>query len=537
MRKLLLLAAMPALGLTAFADDIPDPTIIDNTNAYYMSPNAEYMVSDGYVGMQILDLKTGERYDYTEGAIGGHYEPGIGRCISNNGIILSNSASYWKDGSWSRIKVPSFARYINLVNSITPDGTRICGSLGMNGMSTDDSDVLRQAPCIWNWDEVKGAFGDPVMLPRPELDFSGRVPQMITAVDISEDGKIIVGQIVTAMGTFIYPIIYRENAEGVWEYEIPDYDKLHPEGYVFPEFPSEQAPAVPQIESFMSEDELNAYLAALEAYNNSGYSTPYPEYEDFMTQEEINAYNDAVAKFNVEYEAWSSKFHRWYNAFWTLAARVPNCQYNSIRISPDGRNYVSTVLVEILGDSMDTDRVDSYIYMTDLQTKAVTKYEQMPNFCLSYFGNDGVALAVTGLQEESQSYVLSEGKCTDMRAWITSRIPQYDAWMEENMTQGIDVNIFNEETGEFETIYDERVLTGRACSTPDLSVITLGVTNVWDYLDEGYSYIFDMMAGNGVAAVSPAVGENAIYDLYGRRLKNVSAPGIYIVNGEKKVVH
>lgn len=536
MNKFLLLAALPVMGLCAVAEEIPDPKAIGNSNAYYMSSNAQYMVSDGYVGLQIFDLKSGQSYDYTDESPSGHYEAGIGRCISDNGIVLSLNGEYWKDGKWTALKFPSNARLGCMGSSITPDGRRICGIAGMYNMGTDDSDRLRDAPFIWNWDDSKEDFGQPVKLPYPDKDFTGRTPQMVTAIDISADGKTIVGQVMTAAGTVQYPIIYRENADGEWSYELPDRDALYPEGFVFPEWVEGDGPVLPSFETYMTYEELISYNEAYTAYINSGYVLPEPQYQDYMTSSEIEEYEQAMAEFNKEYEEWSKKFYAWFDAYNRIASSIPDFQFNSIRISPDGKTYANTVLEEEEIGNTGNFRQLSYIYVFDIETGDVIKYEQKDDFIFTYLGDNGVALAVTNLLVEPQSYVLTNGECIDMRTWITTWIPQYDSWMEENMVQGIDVTEFDEELGEDVIVYKEMVLTGRACATPDLSVITLGVTNVWDYMDEGNTYVFDMKYGNGVTSIRPEGGESMIFDLYGRKLKNVKAPGIYIINGEKILV-
>ncbi|MDE6291211.1 MAG: hypothetical protein K2M16_06740 [Muribaculaceae bacterium] len=536
MNKFLLLAGLSALGLSTTAAEIPDPITIVNSNAYYMSPNAQYMVSDGYVGLQIFDLVSGQTYDYTDGSPEGHYEASIGRCVSDNGIVLSLSGKYWMNGKWYAMKIPSNAGYGCIGSSITPDGKRICGIIGLSGMNPDDSDQLRDVPFIWNWDETKEDFGQPVKLPYPDKDFTGRTPQMVTAIDISADGKTIVGQVMTALGNIQYPIIYREDAQGEWSYEIPDRDALYLEGYDFPQYPSDEGPSLPSFETYMSGEEVIAYNEAYDAYIRSGYTLPEPQYQDYMTVSEVEEYERAMAKYTKEYEDWSARFNAWISAYYRIASTIPGYQFNSIRISPDGQTYANTVLVEEEIGNTGYFRQLSYIYVFDIESGSVTKYEQKDNFIFTYLGDKGVALAVTNLLGEPQSYVLTDGDCIDMRTWITTRIPQYDSWMEENMLQGVEVAEFDPELGEEVITYKELVLTGRACATPDLSVITLGVTNVWDFMDEGNTYVFDMKYGLGVSSVLPDEHERCVYDLSGRRLKNADAPGIYVINGEKKVV-
>lgn len=539
MKQLLLITGMSALASTAIAQNAPLPKTIENSDAYAISANAKYLVSDGYSGLRIYNIEANASFDYTDGSDYGKCFTGFANCVSDNGIIIgydsNEGAAYWKDGAWRKIKSPANSTGSSLVNSITTDGRRICGTAGMASISYD-ADVLRQVPCIWNWDEKKGDFGDPVILPHPNLDYSGRVPQLVTAIDISQDGKTIVGQVVTAVGLIKYPIIYKENEAGEWNYVIPEEKELYPEGFVFPEYPGDEGPIYPQFEAYMTESEVNAYNDAYTAYRDSGYTIPEPQYTDYMTPEEIEAYDKAMAEYQVVAPEWSKKFNAWYTAYLQIGVRIPDYEFNSIRISPDAKFYANTVLVTEEGATTEELVSYSYIYVYDLESGAVTKYEQHPDFILTYVANGGITLAATNLTDDPEGYVLSEGNCIDMQSYISGRVPEYGTWMDENMMQGIDVLEINEDTGEPELVYVEKVITGRPCGTPDLSVIALGVNNVWDLIDDGTSYIFDLRATGGVSSIEMTEKNVSIYDLYGRRLKDATAPGIYIVNGEKKVV-
>ena len=105
--------------------------------------------------------------------------------------------------------------------------------------------------------------------------------------------------------------------------------------------------------------------------------------------------------------------------------------------------------------------------------------------------------------------------------------------MKDNMTFAYEA--FDMETGEITEV--EELMSGRAVSTPNLEVMGLTVQNIWDYMTDGEAFIFNVAeasAVNGIEADNN--GETVIYDLQGRKLNNAEAPGIYIINGEKKVV-
>ena len=123
--------------------------------------------------------------------------------------------------------------------------------------------------------------------------------------------------------------------------------------------------------------------------------------------------------------------------------------------------------------------------------------------------------------------------------WLNKKFPKYANWMDENMRFTYEEYILNEETWEYEGVLKEDALmTGRGVATPDFSVVALTVENVWDFMTEADAYLFDIESAiAGVESVRPAVeGEKEIYDLSGRKLNSVSAPGIYIINGKKQVV-
>lgn len=541
MKQILLITVASALCFPAFAADQLEPKMLENSIAYALSPNGQYVVSDGFSGMKIFDLKSNKVYDYTEESDNDKYTPGISQCVSDNGIVLGyledHDPSYWIEGEWHLIDIPDYATSSNIVHAITPDGHRVCGSIGVAKMSYGNDDVLMQAPCIWDWDSSTGTFGSPVMLPHPDLDFTGRVPQMITAVSISHDGKTIAGQIVNATGMLAYPILYTENEDGEWSYVIPDEAALHPDGKVFPEYPGDQGPAYPSEESFMTPAEIQEYTNAIQEYYESGYTLPYPQYKDFMTQEEIEAFNEAMADYKVVNDIWKSKFDAWMKTFYEIKALVPDYQFNSIRISPDGKKYANTITVTGERDpSSWFVTTDTYIWVYDIETGDVTKYEQQKDFVLTYLGNDGVALAYIKKNEAPQSFVLKDGNAIEMYSWISEHKPAYKEWMEENLVFEVAQNVWNEELEDYEIVYKEVLLTGRAYSTPDLSKIVLGIENVWDFMDDGISYVFDMAESTGVSQVEPENVKTTIYDLCGRKLRNASAPGIYIINGEKKVI-
>lgn len=541
MKKFLLLSGAVAISLSAMADALA-PKVLSDAWFVAVSPNGTYAASALYGTVNIYDLSTGAVNTYGEES--GTFSLGIGKCVSDNGIVLGStddvSADYWKDGEWYSLSVPENAVSVNLANAITPDGSRICGSIGVGGISFD-GDALMQAPCIWN--ATADGYSEAVMLPYPEVDLSGRVPMYITAVDMSDDGKLIIGQVQNATGMMSYPILYTENADGEWSYKIVHEELLNPGGVEFPAYPGE-GPAWVDPVSFMTPEELAEYDLAVKECEESGYSIPYPELIDYMSSDELTAYNEAVEAYEEEYAIWYEQWEAWMDLLSEVLEAAPVYEFNSVRMSPDGKTFGCTVSVP--GENDDPfgwgpGAGSNNVWVFDVATDAITKYDQNDDLNLTYMCNDGVAMAANSTGSASVGFVLKNGEMTTLIDWMTANAPAYAEWIKENMTFEVEVYEMNEETGDWESEVTEVLMTGRPVATPDLSVILTTLENTFDWSEEGEiwmsrGYVFNISEAGAVDVVTPASSENTIYDLSGRKLRNAEVPGIYIINGEKKVV-
>ncbi|MDE5998448.1 MAG: hypothetical protein K2G77_09600 [Muribaculaceae bacterium] len=537
MKKLLLLTGISAISLAALAE-VQEPKLIDDAIICSISPDGTYAVSQGLGKLRILNLITGEEYTKYGESENGEYYAGDGNCVSNNGIVVASTPDnpyplYWKDGKWHNLPVPSSAMISNFAQAINADGSRMCGTLRIAGMGNKD-DMLMVAPCVWN---AEGdGYSMPVMLPHPEFDYSGSVPQYITAIDISADGKVVVGQIRDANGILNYPIIYRENENGEWSYEIPHEELINPDKLEAAPFPGD-GPIIPQFESYMTSEEIAAYDEAFQEYVDSGCQIPCPEYWDFMTLEEIEAYNNAVDEYNEKAIAYNEKYVAWATYIFSVANSSPDYAFNQVRISPDGKTIGCTVQIVGEFDPMTGyPTVENTVWLMDLTSDKITKYNKDGDININYVANNGIGIGNTSSGAASNSYILQDGEAKDIVEWMNTQVPAYASWINDNMIFTYEDEVYNEANGNTETIYTEGVLTGRATATPDMSVISLSIQNIWDYMDDGIAYIFDIKGGNGVETVAPSTEEQTIYDLSGRKLNNAAAPGIYIINGKKKVV-
>ena len=372
------------------------PKVYPDNAFRWLSPNGIYAVSSLYETLTIHNLVTGEENEYVEEYFGGN-----GNAVSNNGIVvgssaLTESAAYWKNGQWYDIESAA-GRTLSYANGISIDGSRIVGTVSPDSYA-GDFEGLMLVPCYWDVQE-DGTVGELHLLPFPNKDLTGRTPQYVTAISVSNDGKTIAGQIQDFSGFIVQPIIYQQNEDGEWNYTLIQNDLYHPEGIVLPEDPGDfegtepsyedymteeelaayleavdnyynSQPIYPEFTDFMSEEERAAYLAAveefyetwegdfpnyedymtaeelaayLEAVDNYYNSQPiYPEYTDFMTEEEKAAYLAAYEAYMTAYNEWDEKFMTYQLAFQELAENVPILVFNNVLLSADGKSYVTS---------------------------------------------------------------------------------------------------------------------------------------------------------------------------------------------------
>lgn len=342
MKKSLLLIAGSLVAASAFATN--DPVVYVDQMIQKMSSDANWLVDDSGAGsLVIIDRANDKKYEYIAEEDGGaeYYSISIGNCISNNGIVLASitpgmmDASYWQNGEWHSLPLKEEDTGMCAANGITADGTRICGNVGQTEFSIDASSIMA-LPAVWTMG-ADGKFGDYTPLPHPELDFTGRVPQYITAVVISDDGKTIIGQIRDYTGSCCQPIVYTEDADGKWSYTLLLNDLFNPDGTEWPVWPGDDAP---YIMDYMTAAEKAAYDEAMERYNAAyeEYQANKPMPEDYLSAEEKAEWQEAVDNWDPtqsyfppsatefmteeEYAKYEADLDAWY-----AEAQAPNIIY------------------------------------------------------------------------------------------------------------------------------------------------------------------------------------------------------------------
>lgn len=565
MNKTLLFLAAAAAATPAFGA-IKAPVIYDNASFNCISANGQYAVSEIYGTLIVYNLKDNSETAY-EADDTHYYGVGHGRCMTADGnIIIGNTtqacdAAYCEAGEWKQLNVPDPEK-TNLSNAVTPDGKRICGTIGNHKMTISE-DVLMEAPVYWDRQE-DGTYGEYHLLPYPEKDFFGETPQYVTAINLSDDGKVIVGLVTDCSGSMLYPIVYTQADNGEWSYSLPTKDLFNPDNLPAAVKPGD-GPMRPSEEQFMTEEEIAAYQEALQAYRESGYNQElYPKYEDYMTNEEKAAFDEAYAAWETEQAAWQEQSDAWYAYFEQVLASSPSFVFNNIMVSPDGKTIASTLEVR-KDDPLSYMPETVYIPATiDIATGKLTKYESEKSMIVSCIAADGTVLAAdprdpfNSLVYVKEGYVIRGGQITKLSDYLTSLSPEYGVWLKENMTHEVATGvIYDEDLEDYVEVYEEVTFTGIPVATPDMKVLAFWNDCPWDMMGFAQSVVIDLTEEAGISAAEAdgdsnialdadgnlTVGANVVsvtvYDLAGATVASVENPagtvalglnsGVYVV--------
>lgn len=547
MKKVLLLCLSSLAVASAAAYD--GAKTFAEAYAQCASPNGQYFVGDQLGTLTIYDrtkdapviLEYNDDYEYVTG---------LGNCVSNTGIVLCNQnptvekPTYWYNGEWFEVSVPEGGWFGAQLHGITPDGKRIVGTVDISGQPDATTSAL-QVPAYWDVNE-DGSYGEYNLLPVPAKDFTGRDPQYITATYVSENGKVVAGQIVDRTGLYIQPIVYTQDDNGDWSYSLPLANIF--DASKSPEYPGDE-PEEPTAKSMLSEDQLAQYKADYEAWKQAGGSyADKPQYEDYLTDEQKEELEAAMEVYYADYDVWAEEMAA-YNEFWES---LPMFMFNDIRMSPDGSVITSTAQVMASRWSI------TYVpYVINLATNEVSQ--------LSFEGNNeplvvtqiidaNTFLAFNTLQSEiPKGFVIKDGQLIDIYDFICEASEEVKEWADENLLHTYE--LWDEETDD---VYPVDIsYSGMVVASQDLSVVSICTNS--KYWGEGYTqylHVIDLNATNGVTDVAvrdSKIGFDAsgnlslsddiagaqVYDLSGRLVvaegdsASKLASGLYIVRARR----
>lgn len=568
MKKFLLTLAVATATMAVNANDIA-PIAFEGEALSSVSPSGQWVcgqIADGSV--VIHNLETGEVWPYLSDGITLNYYVGLGNAVSNTGVVIgatkTDNACYWENGKWYELRVPN-PQFISNTGSITPDGNVICGGVGRANFGIDADDLML-APAVW-YRQDNGTYGNAVLLPHPDLDYTGRVPQYITAICISDDGKTVAGQIRDFTGYMHEPIVYQCDDEGNWTYKLLARELLNPNNVQFPEWPGELPDDVlmPSQEWYMTPEQIAAFVEA----NNKWYEDGMPDgkmptYEQFMTPEQIAEYRAAMKEFQEIYIPWQANFDNFMEAYMEYAGTGTSFLFNNVRMSPDGKYYVSTADYLLDPSRPASSRYNVSPIVIEIETDDVTYLNPRGTLYVNGVTSDYTVYANSpggGDTGTYQTYVYPQMSTNPVSLYdyVYDLNPVMGEWMEDNMLHDVIMGLNS--SGGF--ITEEMLCTGVGVATPDQKyILTNNTTYSWfDYNGgaEFMSYLFspDYLAGveeigaaaeyslkaigGGMLKVTGSFATVEVYGLAGEKVFSVANPGdaintglgngIYVVRG------
>lgn len=545
MKKVLLLTLGGMLATSAVA---LEPQVYADAQWLAMSPNGQYAAGDWNGNLVIVDFVSGQRYDFAASEASDNlYIVGSGNAVSDNGVVLCSNksqltAAYWYDGDWYDISVPKYS-VDNQLHGVTADGSRI---VGIVDMVAGGSNVLN-VPAYWDRNE-DGSYGEYQLLPFPEADFRGAIPQYVTATCVSEDGKTIVGQYVDRSGRYCQPIVYKQATDGSWSYSLPlerYYDVSD-----MPENPGTY-PAEPNFKDYTTPELYEAWYQAYKEYMASGYKKDMePDWTEYASPEDQAIYIAVVEQWKEDCAAWMEAYEALEE--WNKTHAFPEFQFNDVRLTVDGKFLVTTY--SKLASGVAGTREAVYIYtpwVVNVETGEVTEYFFGSNVIATQIINEKTILAFNGIQAMSPTgYIVKDGECWDIASYLKTNAPQYQTWVNDNINHP--KNVYDPET---DSVSKQDVYyTGMAVASRDMSVLGFWTQgDAWgDSVHDTYAYVVGLDglgAVNTVATAESHIGFDAagnlvlsddicsaaVYDLSGRLViadaNNAGelASGIYIV--------
>lgn len=525
MKKFTLFSVCLATMASAFAGNYEEVFYDEYLTA--LSPDGRFAagaIDDGSVVIRNLESEDEFPYFYDERAGISYYIGTGGSPISNTGIVTGstngNNAAYWEKGEWKELKT-IYPEFMSNATSITPDGSVICGGVGMDQLSVDAENTML-VPAVW-YRQADGTYGAPVLLPHPELDFTGRVPQYITAVAISDDGNTVAGQIRDYTGFMHEPILYTRDASGEWSYTLLYPELINPLNIEFPQYPGEyEGSPMPTQEWFMTEEELADFL---EAWENA--TDTYPTYEEFMTKDEIRQYQEAYEAYLEEFTPWETAYENFFNAYSRVLDEGYSFLFNNVYLTPDGKYYATSREITVSEDQFTHYEVR---YPVVLSTDGSGKFDlngAFPELSIltSSVSADGLVLATSIDPEgiipnrayvfeipEGNDYYPAEGaEPTPLEDFIAGIDPDVADWMEEEMYREVITGVTP--SGQF--IFGDRMCSGTPVTTPDMSrIICYTSTDLW-VEPEAYYYSWIFNTGIEPSGVGTIAGEDALIRVLG----------------------
>lgn len=537
MKKLLLLGSLSVIGLTSWGE-ISIRQVAPDMAMSNVSRNGRYVASSLFGDVTIFDLETGKRYDFIGDEDAGNiFSLGMGNALADNGVgvgstLYSANACVVEDGVWTELPV-AHSGLTNLAQGITPDARRICGQVGNASMSTNTTEVMC-LPCIWERQD-DGTYRGPIYLPHPEKDFTGRVPIYITALAISDDGRTIAGQVCDFSGFMVQPIVYKENESGEWSYQMLFPELANPDGIVLPPDPGEAPQNAPDMQNYMTPEELAEYYNALSKWELAGGSdwSTYPEMEDYMSAEGLAAFNKAVDKYSKEIEEWLKLAEPYNAALSKIMEKASSFLFNTVVLSPDGKVYASCTLKDVEDPTSWTGISQKYcpVFM-DIENNELKSLEFDESLIVTCVTSDYSILANTrGNNAPKQAYIAAGGENNWelLNVWLNKVDPEVGEWFSEVSAHTVEVM---DADGMMQT-FDDYICSGIAVCSADMGLFATYSEVFWDSDISNFteSYVFTVNTKSSVKTMdsdNKEIETIHYFSLDGKQLSSAPVKGLTI---------
>lgn len=519
---------------------LANPAIYENETLMFVSPNGLWAAGTDSSGKLILkNLETNQTQTFGTAYIC----PTAGNPVSNNGILVAADTKselvYWKNGKWNYLKLQSGILDLYIAG-ISADGSTICGNLA-------EFNETSYVPVVWT-EMADGSYSKPVYLPYPQFDHNGESPQRVTAISISNDGKVIAGQYLDSEGTITRPIIYIRESDGSWSYRMPGEEMYS----LLEEIPSKpEIPDYPNPLNYMSEEKAAAY----KEMTSQGR---YPDPEEYMTPEQAQAYHDALTQYSEDINNYFDRLTEWDTEYQKYLSQICILGNNYAMISGNGRYYASVRQISSDGGGIELG-YSLYPVVFDLSDDSYTLYPSDLTMVVSAVANDGTILTYSTSESVSgteQAYAILPGSIQPepLEDYIKPINLLLASWMNDNMVNSVAVS-----TQGTSYVYGDFMCSGAPVATPDLSTIvsSISTTNLWQnpkascltYLlpvkEASTSGVEEALVENGgefkivngSIELKNDIGSLAIYDLSGSLVYRENHPGATVTPSLTKGIY
>lgn len=498
------------------------------------SPDGKWLVQNYQGTSTVYHTTTDEVFTIGDGIASDMFSPGLGQSVTNSGKVCGYSMSYaflWHDEVVSTVEVlpqpTGVGSMFNGAQGFTPDESRIVGALGSKGASLT-ADGLMCYPVYW--DRLSSGTYELHTLPYQAKDFSGGTPQSVITQCVSDDGKTIVGTLVNWTGRYKFPIVFKEDGEGNWTWQLLGKSEVYEESRMseLPELSAE--PTEPDYTQYMTTADLTNYNTAIGLYEDSltSYESglidvlpSYPVVGDFISDStQLADYTLAAQQYVAQHAKWLNEWKAYSEALSQITTGA-SFRQNNLWLSPSGR-YLATSL-----NDASQNTVPGYFDLSE-EEPAFHRYAYGEEQSMIATGilDDGTLFAASPASELTRSTVVfpkdAEAPLT-FHDYLAELSTDAAKWLADNHTYSVE--------GE------DSIISGTV-HVSDEGRVFVGYYS--DYYSDnaagdGISYVInfnDSQQGINALAADSRSAATGIYDLQGRRIANDSQsakrPGLYI---------